>query len=58
MVLSIGGIYVILMLTEIIELCIMKCQSLSHIEFRILPLLLCTCIWCVYSHTRDLFMSF
>jgi len=58
MVLNIGGIYVMLMLSEIIEFSIIKCQSPLCIEFRILPLLLCACIWCVHSHTCDLFMSF
>ena len=46
-----------LMLSEITEFCIMKCQSLLCIEFRILPLVLRACVWYVYSHIFDLFMS-
>jgi hypothetical protein len=57
MEMNIGGIYVMLMLYEIIEFCIMKCQSPLCIEFRILLLLLCARIWCVYSHTCDLCLS-
>jgi hypothetical protein len=59
MVLNTGGIYVMLMLSEIIEFCIMKFQSLLCIGFCIPQLLFCVCTvihvtcLCLSSSLRD-----